>query len=86
MPTQTKEIIDGTVHREKALCLPRRCEPPHLPFLVPRRLMGDSRAVVLPTALAMSHTGQELPARCPITASFSVISLWGAYCNPFNNL
>lgn len=48
MPTDTKKIVDGTVHREKALGLPRGFESAHRLFLLPGRLMRDFRAIVLP--------------------------------------
>jgi hypothetical protein len=60
MPTETKEIVDGTVYREKTLGLPRGLEPPHLPFLLPCRLMRDLRPVVASAVLAVADAGQQL--------------------------
>ncbi len=46
MPSEAKEIVDGTVHHKKPLCLSRRFELTHLALMVARRLMRDFRSVV----------------------------------------
>jgi hypothetical protein len=61
MVTVAKQVADGIMNREKTLGLPWGFEPAHLSFSLPRRLLGDFRAVVLPTSLAMRYTG------CPFT-------------------
>ena len=42
----TKEILDGAVHREKPLRVGRRFEPAHLTLPLPGRLVGNFRPVV----------------------------------------
>ena len=66
MSPAAKQVVDGAMNREKTLGLPRRFEPAHVSFSLPRRLMGDFRAVVLPAPLAMNYTREDLPACCPI--------------------
>jgi hypothetical protein len=48
MAAEAKEIIGWAMDRQKPLCLPRGFEAAHLSFLLPGRLMGDFRPVVLP--------------------------------------
>ena len=66
MSPAAKQVVDGAMNREKTLGLPRRFEPAHVSFSLPRRLMGDFRAVVLPAPLAMNYPREDLPACCPI--------------------
>ncbi len=61
----TKEIVDGTVHREKPLGVARRFDP-HLAFLLAGGLMRYFCAVVRPFFLAVGDFGQEITARCSV--------------------
>jgi hypothetical protein len=46
---------DGTIRGEKALGLPRRYKSAHVPFSMPRRLVGVFRVIVEVAALAVLH-------------------------------
>ncbi len=54
MPTETKEIVDGAMNRQKPLRLARRFEPAHLVFAMTRRLMRAFRSIVQTAILAVS--------------------------------
>ena len=47
MAPHTKEVLHETVHRQKALRVSDRFEPPHPVLALPRRLMRDLGSVVL---------------------------------------
>ena len=51
----TKEILDGPVHREKPLRVRGRTESAHLSFALPDRLMRDLRAIVFVLPGAVDH-------------------------------
>jgi hypothetical protein len=44
--TDPKQILHGTVHRQEALRVADRREPPHLALALSRRLMRDLRSIV----------------------------------------
>ena len=46
MPAHSKEILHDAVHGREALHVSGRLEAPHLPFALPRRLMGDFGSIV----------------------------------------
>src|SRR5262249_19864000 len=86
MAAEAKEIIGWAMDRQEPLCLPRGFEAAHLSFLLPGRLMGDSRRFVLPAPLAVSHTGQHPPARCPRAPKLIGHQFGGDILNPFKQL
>ena len=51
----TKEILHGSVHREKPLCVRGGLEPPHLALPLPGRLVGDFRPIVRVLVRAVNH-------------------------------
>ena len=51
----TKEILDGAVHREKPLRVGRRFEPAHLTLPLPGRLVRDFGPVVRVPVRAVDH-------------------------------
>ena len=51
----TKEILNRSVHREKALRLRSGFEAPHLALALPGRLVGDLRAIVGVLVRAVNH-------------------------------
>ena len=66
MSTTTKEGVDGTMNGEKSLGVSWGFEPAHVSFSLPRRLMRDFCAVVLPAPLAMENTREDLASGRPI--------------------
>ena len=46
VPTTAKQIVDGGVSSEEPLSMARGFKPPHLPFLLPGRLMGKLSSVI----------------------------------------
>jgi hypothetical protein len=60
MPTETKEIGDRTMSREKPLGLTWGLKLVHLTFPLPCWLMRDFGAAVKARALAVRHTGQGI--------------------------
>src|SRR5262245_2664537 len=68
MSTETKEIGDRGMSREKPLGLTRGRKPAHLAFPLPWWLMRDFGAGVKVRALTVRHAGQALSAGSPITA------------------
>ena len=55
MPTDPKEILDDSVDGREALKLSGRLEAAHLPLALPRRLVGDLRAIVRILIGAVDH-------------------------------
>ena len=53
--SDTKEILDKSVHRQEALRVRGGFEPSHLPLALPRRLMRDLRSIVLVPPGALDH-------------------------------
>jgi len=64
MPSEAKEVVKRTVPREKPLSVTRRFEPPHLPFLLTRRLVRHFGSIVRSFVVAVGNTGQESPHSC----------------------
>jgi hypothetical protein len=50
-----KQILNGSVHREKPLRLASGFEPAHLSFSLPGRLVGDFRPIVRVLVRAVNH-------------------------------
>ena len=50
-----KEILDGSMHREKPLRLASGFEPAHLTLPLPSRLVGDFRPIVRVLVRAVDH-------------------------------
>ena len=68
MPPEPKEIVNGSVNREKPLGVARRLKPAPLAFLLSRRLMGHFCSIVGSFVLAVGDTGQEFPTSRPVAA------------------
>jgi hypothetical protein len=86
MPTETKEIRDRTMSREKPLGLAWGFKLAHLTFPLPCWLMRDFGAVVKARALPVRHTGQALSAGSPITAKLIGHQQAGYILQPFQQL
>ena len=67
MATETKEIVDGAMNRQKPLGLARRFELSHLAFAVAWGLMRDFGSVVSSMVLAVADAGDEFSTCHPIT-------------------
>ena len=55
MSTAAKQVVNGTMNRQKPLCLSRGFEPAHLSFSLPCRLMRDFRSIVSAAILAVVY-------------------------------
>ena len=66
----TKEILDGAVHREKPLRVGRRCEPAHLTLPLPGRLVRDFGPVVRVPVRAVDHGRHHGAAGRGVAAEF----------------
>ena len=66
----TKEILHGSVHREKPLRVRGGLEPPHLALPLPRRLVGDFRPIVRVLVRAVDHGRHHDAAGRWVTAQF----------------
>jgi hypothetical protein len=65
-------LRDRTIGGEEAVRVPRRLEPLHPSFPLPRRLMGALRPIVQIAVLAMVDARQDLPFRRAV--AFQLIS------------
>ena len=61
----TKEIVDGTVHREKPLGVARRFEPPHLAFLLAGGLMRYLCRLFVRLSLQWATSGKKSRRAAP---------------------
>ena len=66
----TKEILDGAVHREKPLRVGSRFEPAHLTLPLPGRLVGNFRPVVRVPVRAVNHGRHHGAAGRGVAAEF----------------
>ena len=66
----TKEILDGAVHREKPLRVGRRFEPAHLTLPLPGRLVRDFRPIVRVPVSTVDHGRHHGAAGRGVTAQF----------------
>ena len=66
----TKEILDGAVHREKPLRVGRRFEPAHLTLPLPGRLVRDFGPVVRVPVRAVDHGRHHGAAGRGVAAEF----------------
>ena len=67
MTTDSEQVLDGTVNREKTLSLCHGFEPSHLPLLFTSVLMGDFSPVVLVLTSAIDNGRKDLPMCSRIT-------------------
>ena len=67
MPTDSKQVLNRTLDREKTLCMFYRFEPSHLAFFLTRWLMQDFSPVVFVLTGAMHNGRKDLPMCCRIT-------------------
>jgi len=65
-----KEILDGSMHREKPLRLGSRFEPAHLTLPLPGRLVGDFRPIVRVLVRAVDHGRHHGAVGRWVTAQF----------------
>ena len=68
MATDTKEILHGSVHREKSLRVGGGFESAHLSFALPRGLMRDFGAIVGVLFRAVDHRRHHGPERHRVAA------------------
>ena len=68
MAADTKEILHGSVHREKSLRVGTGFEPAHLALPLPGRLVGDFRPVVRVLVRAVNHGRHHGAAGRGVTA------------------
>ena len=66
-----KEILDGSMHREKPLRLGSGFEPAHLTLPLPGRLVGDFRPIVRVLVRAVDHGRHHGAAGRWVTAQFA---------------
>ena len=69
MPADAKEILHGSVHREKPLRVRGGFEAPHLALPLPGRLVGDFRQIVRVLVRAVDHRRHHGPERRWVAAS-----------------
>jgi hypothetical protein len=67
MTTDSEQVLNRTVNREKTLSLPHRFEPSHLPLLFTSVLMGDFCPIVFVLAGSMDHRREDVPMCSRIT-------------------
>ena len=67
MTTDSKQVLNRTVDREKTLSLYYRLEPSPLAFFLTRWLMRGFSPVVLVLTGAMHNGRKDLPMCCPVT-------------------
>ena len=61
VPTDSKQVLAGTVNREKTLSLCHRFEPSHWPLLFTSVLMGDFCPIVFVLACSMDQGREDVP-------------------------
>jgi hypothetical protein len=84
--TAAKQVVDGTMNREKTLGLSWEFKPAHLTFSEARRLMRDFRPVVSPAVLAVVDARQEFPAGSTITTKAIGHNQTGGVAQAFQQL
>ncbi len=67
VPTDSEQVLNRTVNREKTLSLPHRFEPSHLPLLFTSVLMGDFCPIVFVLVCSMDHGREDVPMCSRIT-------------------
>ena len=61
VPTDSKQVLAGTVNREKTMSLCHRFEPSHWPLLFTSVLMGDFCPIVFVLACSMDQGREDVP-------------------------
>ena len=61
LTTDSEQVLNGTVSREKTLSVGHWFEPSHLAFLLTRWLMRDFSLVVLVLTGAMNNGREDIP-------------------------
>ena len=59
MALEVKDVVDGSVHAEKALCGARRTEPLHFALASSHRLMRVLRPIVLSEPLLVGQLSRN---------------------------
>ena len=80
MTSRTEVRQDGSVHREEALCVPDRLEPPQGALSLAGQLMRVFRTIVEVAVLAMFYTREILPLRSPIALHRSCTVTAAKFC------
>ena len=70
MAADTKQILDGSMHRKEPLRVNSRLEPAHLTLSLPSRLMGDFDPIVRVLVCAVDHGRHYGAAGRGVTAQF----------------
>jgi len=70
MSAHAKEVLNGSVHREKSLRVGSRLEATHLAFPLPSRLAGDFHPIVRVMVGAMNHERHYGAEPRGVTAQF----------------